>query len=325
MVGVTGLGSLPGTDFPAAVAMTFDELVLPYLPELPARGPHATMIARGAATLAGIDSEFTVSGWRLAPRPGGDLRRARALLRDDLDRLAETVGDYEGPLRVGVAGPWTLAAALELPRGGRVLADTGARRDLVAALREGTDTLLREVRRRLPGAEPSLQLDEPSLPAVLGGGIPSPGGYFRVRAIDEQEAFTALRSWSPAEGCDAATVVHCCAPGLPVRSLLQATGLRGVCLDAAMVGAGDIDDLAAVLDGGHALLLGVTDSPATTVSQSVERAWRVLKELDPGPELADVLTVTPACGLAGWPLTAARTVWRTLTEVAGRLEDRLTS
>jgi hypothetical protein len=44
MVGITGVGSLPGTDFAAAVRRVFDTLGeaehgIPHLPELPARGP----------------------------------------------------------------------------------------------------------------------------------------------------------------------------------------------------------------------------------------------------------------------------------------------
>ena len=50
MVAVTGVGSLPGTDFPAALRLVFDVLAeaeagWPHLPELPARGPAAAMIA----------------------------------------------------------------------------------------------------------------------------------------------------------------------------------------------------------------------------------------------------------------------------------------
>ena len=37
MTGVTGLGSLPGTDVGAAVRLALEDADLPWLPELPAR------------------------------------------------------------------------------------------------------------------------------------------------------------------------------------------------------------------------------------------------------------------------------------------------
>ncbi|WP_028708592.1 hypothetical protein [Propionicicella superfundia] len=322
MVAVTGLGSLPGTDYPGAVAMTFEDVPVPYLPELPARGPHATMIARGAAVLSGLDAELTTSGWQLSATPGPDLRRARALLRDDLDMLAESVPDYAGPLRIPVAGPWTLIASLDLPRGGRALADSGARRDVAASLRQGTADLLREVARRLPGVEPRLQLDEPSLPAVLAGGIPTPGGFFRVRAVDRSEAFGVLATWSGGEDA-VATVVHSCAPGLPIWPLLQATGLTGVSVDVSTLTSSDLDDLAAAVDAGREMLLGVVGDAATDVPTAVARAWSVLRELGAGPEAGERLGVTPACGLASWRPADVRQVWRTLREVAKHMEERL--
>lgn len=325
MVDVTGLGSLPGTDFPAAVRMTFDEVGVPYLPELPARGPHASMLARGAASLAGLNAELTTSGWRLSASPGPDLRRARALLRDDLDMLAESVPDHSGVLRVSLVGPWTLSAGLERPRGGSVLSDVGARRDIAASLQQGSADLLDEIARRLPAATVTLQLDEPSLPAVLGGTIPTAGGLFALRAIDEAEAFGALRGWAGElpGGRTPPTVLHCCAPGLPLWRLLRDTGLRGVCVDLAMLRTTDVDALAAALDAGHDLFLGVVGEPTTDARQAISAAWALLSQLSPGPDLATRLTVTPACGLATWDPASARSVWRTLGRVALDLDERL--
>lgn len=327
MVDVTGLGSLPGTDFVGAVGMTFERVPVPYLPELPARGPHAGMVGRGAAVLVGIATELTSSGWRITDTPGADLRRARTLLRDDLDRLQETVPDYVGRLRIPLIGPWTLAAALDLPRGGRALADAGARRDLAGSLLQGSAELVAEIARRLPGAELELQLDEPSLPAVLGGGIPTAGGLFRVREIDPVEAYPTLGRWaSPLPGGDLVpTVVHCCAAGLAIWELLRGTGLAGVAIDLAQLGKGDIDDLAAAADAGHSLLLGVTGEPADRPQPLVERAWRVLRELGPSPELGERVGITPACGLAGWSRADAGNIWRVLREAAGELAERLAS
>ncbi len=43
----SGIGSWPGTDLADALKITFAECPdLPYLPELPARGPHTALIGR---------------------------------------------------------------------------------------------------------------------------------------------------------------------------------------------------------------------------------------------------------------------------------------
>ena len=59
----SGIGSWPGTDLADALKITFAECPdLPYLPELPARGPHAAMIGRGTALLTGLGVELTSLG-----------------------------------------------------------------------------------------------------------------------------------------------------------------------------------------------------------------------------------------------------------------------
>nr|NLI50657.1 methionine synthase [Propionibacterium sp.] len=50
MTGATGLGSLPGTDAAAAARLALEHAGpgwLPWLPELPARGPWAGLVGRG--------------------------------------------------------------------------------------------------------------------------------------------------------------------------------------------------------------------------------------------------------------------------------------
>jgi hypothetical protein len=59
----------------------------PHLAELPNRGPGADMIGRAAALLVDIPTEITPRGWRIAERPGRDLRRARSYLSADLDAI----------------------------------------------------------------------------------------------------------------------------------------------------------------------------------------------------------------------------------------------
>jgi methionine synthase II (cobalamin-independent) len=319
----TGIGSLPGTDPDEAVRVVFGELPeLPHLPELPARGVGADMIGRSAALLVDLPVEVAPTGWRMTARPGRDLRRARDLLARDLDALAVVAGDYTGPLKVQVAGPWTLAAAVELASGHRVLTDHGAARDLAASLAEGVRQHLAEVAIRVPGAVPVVQLDEPSLPAALAGSLPTASSYGTVRAVDAvvaEQALGAVVTAAPA----GSRVVHCCAASVP-WSLLRGAGVDAVSVDAELLTVSDYDAVGEAVEAGVTLWLGVV--PALGAPVSLDRArdritglWRELG-FAPG-RAASSLVATPSCGLAGADPARIRQVLRTVRDVGRSLLD----
>ena len=191
----TGVGSHPGEDHFEAMRMVFGEVPgLPYLPELPARGVGADMVGRTAALLVELPVEVQPSGWRFADRPGRDHQRAG---RPPPARPRRAGGDRPtttpGPLKLQVCGPWTLAASIELRHGDKMLVrpGSGARPDRVAGRRGSRDTCA-EVRRRLPGVtEIVLQLDEPGLPGVLAGTVPTASG---LRAAGRRGAGGGWRS-----------------------------------------------------------------------------------------------------------------------------------
>lgn len=312
MVSFTGLGSLPGTDVAAAARMTFDKVPeLPYLPELPARGPWAGLIGRGLGLPTGLPAEYAAGEWRLTDAPGMDQRRARATWRDDLEQLAEATEGYTGRFKVQVTGPWTLAASLGVAHTGRVLADPGARHDLAQAIAEGVGELLADLTRRLPSLELVLQIDEPSLPAVVAGAVPTPGGFFRHRAIDLPEVSSAL-GWITAEparrGLSVTTVLHSCAPwhgGWPVTALLNAdstaAGFGALSVDLDQLGPADWDPLAQAADTGAGIYLGCLPTrgkPRPLGIDAVRR--RALTAIERIGAHAGQLVLTPACGLAGW-------------------------
>jgi hypothetical protein len=320
----TGVGSLPGTDFGEAVRLVFGELPdFPHLPELPDRGPGADMIGRGAVFLTDLHVDLQPSGWRLVDRGGVDERRARDLLARDLDALEETAADYVGPLKLQAAGPWTLAASLERVRGDRALADAGARRDLAASLAEGLGEHVTAVSKRVPGATVCLQLDEPSMPAVLAGTVPSTVGYKTVAAIEESAATELLRVvFDSVVAAGGVPMVHCCGRRPPI-GVFRAAGARAVNVDVAQLDPSDDDAIGVAVEDNTCLLLGLLPAigPGVppVVRDVVAPARGLWRRLGFSPErLAHIVVVTPACGLAGasegWVRTALR-----LARQAGRV------
>jgi hypothetical protein len=256
----TGVGSMPGTEPLGAMRLIFDELPdLPHLAELPNRGLGADMIGRTAALLIELPVDATPRGWRLADRPGRDLRRAQSLLARDLDVLEEVADGYQGTVKIQVCGPWTLAARIELTRSQEpALADLGAVGDLTASLAEGIAAHVADVRKRVPGAEVLLQLDEPALPAVLAGTVPSASGLNRLRAIETADAETGLRTVLSA--ARAPGLVHCCAASVPL-GIIRAAGAGGAGIDLGQLRQEEEEMLAEAVEAGLGIFLGAV--PAT--------------------------------------------------------------
>lgn len=290
---ITAAGSLPGTDFRGALSALTELLpeLLP-LPELPARGPGSDMVGRAIGLIDGLGFDVQPAGWRLSSHPGRDQRRAAAQWRHDLDDAEELLQGFDGTLKVGVAGPWTLASTIERPMGDRLLADHGARRELAEALAEAVTALRGVLARRLPAATVVVQIDEPALLAVREGQIPTASGFSRHRRIDPPELSAALKPL--ADGA----ILHCCAPGRWLE-VARSSGFQSVSVDAKLI---NLDELGQWLDEDRSLVLGVVDTATATV-QSVDEligtTLRILRELQVGDPGAAVALGT-ACGLAGW-------------------------
>jgi methionine synthase II (cobalamin-independent) len=298
---------------------------LPFLPELPARGPGADMVGRTAALLVDLHVDLQPGGWRFVDRPGHDSARTAALWHQDLDELAEAFDGYAGDLKVQVTGPWTLAAGIELNRGDKAVADQGALRDLVGSLAEGVRRHVAEVQRLVPGASVVLQVDEPSLPAVLAGRLPTASGYGHLRAVDPQTAMSGLREVLAAAPDGAATVVHCCDPAIPLP-LLRATGVGAVALDVTSLTPARWESIAATVESGVQLYAGClpTDGSGTVrwATDLVVRGW---SDAGMSPQgLADI-TATPTCGLPGLTPEGARRVLQSAVDVAAEWSQRAES
>lgn len=302
----TGIGSMPGDDardYAEAVRVVLGELPhLAHLPELPGRGAVANLTGRGLAVMASLGADLQPAGWRLTDAPGIDQRRARSLLAQDLDALEEQAQGYAGVFKIQVAGPWTLAATVEKPRGDKILSDHGGRRDLAQALAEGLRGHIADVRRRVANASEILvQIDEPALPAVLAGSIRTASGFGRHRTIHPPEASEAME-WVTTAVVEAGGVpiVHSCAADFPI-ALMRGAGAQGVSVDLDLIDAASYDALGEAAEAGDWLLLGAVPALAPTEEPDetsvTERMLRLLDMLglEPGPRLV----VTPSCGLAG--------------------------
>jgi methionine synthase II (cobalamin-independent) len=325
----TGVGSMPGTDPAEAVAVVLGELPgLPNLPELPARGPGADLTGRTASLLVGLAVEITTSGWRFAARPGRDQRRASGFLQQDLDALEQAAGGLDSALKIGVCGPWTLAATIELSRSQNpALADPGAVSDLAESLAEGVAAHVAEVRKRVPAAPVLLQLDEPALPAVLAGTVPTASGLNRIPAVDPTVAVAALRT--VLEAAKAFAIVHCCAPSIPFH-IVRDCGAGGIGFDLSLLRRDEEDGLAETVESGLGILAGVMKTsvkrdlpPGSAAPRDAAAAvielWRRIGL--PDRTLAEQVVITPACGLAGESPAGARDALARCREAARILPE----
>ncbi|MBW4716566.1 methionine synthase [Saccharothrix obliqua] len=298
----TGIGSLPGVDPLEAARIVLGELPdLPHLPELPARGVGADVIGRTAGLLVDLPVEVVASGYRTAAHPGRDHRRAVDLLRHDLDAFEEAAdGLAPATVKIQAAGPWTLTANVELARGHRVLTDRGALREFAESLTEGLNRHVAEVAKRT-GARVLVQLDEPSLPAVLRGLLPTPSKLGTVPAVPEPEARAVLES--VIEGVAADVVVHCCAPRPPI-SLLRGAGARAVAFDVSVLDPALWDEVGEAWEERATLFLGLTPSTDPGRPADLRGVARPALELVdrlgfPRAILGTHAVPTPSCGLAG--------------------------
>ena len=322
----TGIGSLPGVNADEATRIVAGELAdLPHVVELPERGPGADMIGRTMAMLAGVAPDLSVEttpvGWRFSAAPGRVMQRARSWLAEDLD-AAEQYYAGSSVVKTQVCGPWTLAAGVELRNGERAVRDFGACREIAAALADAVDGHVRDVMRRIPGAQVIVQVDEPSLPAVLAGGISTASGIATYRAVDAPVAQGHL-----AAVCESIRDVgvigwaHCCAARPPIQ-LLRHAGFTGI--EVPIHTEGVEESLGQSLDQGATLALGVVNPLAMSGDQrdASRAASGILRQLSrwgfTHESVADTVVLTPTCGLAGAAPEQVRAIYRSLRE-AGRL------
>ncbi|MBT1002992.1 hypothetical protein KIH31_10270 [Paenarthrobacter sp. DKR-5] len=330
-VTATAAGPWPGTDVPEATRAIRGELGsphLPFLPELPARGPGADAVGRTASVLVDLPVDLQPHGWRLVPHPGRDSRRGASLLASDINVLADTAGTEEQPareLKLQLRGPLSLAANLYLHSGERVLLDAGARRELADSLAAGLADHLRVAAAAVPGARLVLQLDEPELESVLAGTVPTASGYRTLRAVARAEVAAAWERVLEAARTAGAAEVALIVPAAG-RSLELAFASSADAAGCAVEGlpAAQWETVAGAVESGKLFWAGVVAAGAAAPPQvsalvaAVEGPWRRLGL--PVTALPSV-RLTTAGGLEHFAPSAARQVLTRLTATADALDQ----
>lgn len=342
-VTATALGSWPGSDPLEATRIIRGELGEPHLPflvELPHRGPGADALGRTAALLVDLAVDLQPHGWRLVSRPGKDHRRAVSLLGQDLNALADVVGAEDSPggqLKISLRGPLSLAAGLYLHNGERALADAGARRELLQSLIAGAVDFVARARTAAPDAGIVVQLDEPDIAGVLGGTIPTASGYRTLRSVPAAEvssAWTQLIEALTAAGAEQ-TILRLpetgrsavLRPGAQTPfALALGAGADGTALPAAGLTGADWEAAAEAVESGKALWLGILPEPAGNgeprqVKALVEDVLRPWNKIGLPAAALPALRLTPAGELALVSPSSARSMLTRLTQAAQALSQ----
>ncbi|SPF67170.1 5-methyltetrahydropteroyltriglutamate-homocysteine S-methyltransferase [Propionibacterium ruminifibrarum] len=321
----TALGSFAGRDYAACCRAVLGELEhRAPLPELPARGPGADMIGRSACLLPEMPVDLSPAGWRLCQGSSLIAARARRMLADDREIFIETMQGWSGIPAITVAGPLTLAACIDLPRGGRAIGDAGASHDIAQSWQVGVGDFLHEIV-RLTGRAFAVQIDEPCLAQVLDGDVSDESGRHRLPPVDAQEARRVLaESVETARSGGDQVVLHCCADD-PHLDVLGGAGADALSLDVRDWGRDRWDELAqwCSADPARRLWLGLVgadedDLGARAIARRFSQARAHLDLAEGSPRL-DGWAITPACGLASATGTGQWQILRDLVRVAADL------
>ncbi|ALE06683.1 hypothetical protein AL755_16475 [Arthrobacter sp. ERGS1:01] len=352
-IGATALGPWPGTDPVEAAKVSLGIFTPPHLPslvELPARGIGSDAVGRTAALLVELPVDVQPYGWRFVDRPGNDHRRAVSALSTDINVLADVAGAAElqpAELKLQLVGPFSLAAVIHLHYGERALRDYGARRDVAQSLAAGLTAHVEKVRAAVPGAELTLQIDEPDIAAALAGTIPTASGYRTLRSIPGSEL---RQSWSAFVQSARDAGIAKVAINLPVPARGQANpmadperdaaetaswrkalelalecGIDAIALPLHHLDTGHWEQLAGAVESGTSIWAGAVPVRAGQLPPSysalVERVMRPWHGLGLPESSLNRLRITPESGLAALSPVEAREVVNRTLEVADALSE----
>ena len=149
-----------------------------------------------------------------------------------------------------------------------------------------------------------VQLDEPGLPGVLAGAVPTASGLRRVAAVDDSVAADGLRTVLDATG--APSVVHCCATEIPFNCITKSRA-TAVSFDLSLLRRSQEDAFGEAVESEVGMFIGAVPAAGTAAPASAEAAARQtatdvirlwLRIGLAADRLAGQVVLTPACGLA---------------------------
>ena len=180
-----------------------------------------------------------------------------------------------------------------------------------------------------------VQADEPALPAVIAGEVPTASRLNRLRSPEPADLETHLGSIVSA--ARAFTLVHCCALSVPF-GIIKGAGADGVGCDLGTLARTAEDGLAEAVEAGLGIVAGVIPAtgtpgapeppPAGRAARVVTALWqrlgwpvaRVKGEGEAGGVPAQVV-LAPACGMAGATPSYARAAMERCREAARLLPE----
>ncbi|MEY2635192.1 MAG: hypothetical protein RIS75_1132 [Actinomycetota bacterium] len=303
-----GLGSMPGTSAHESLGIITDTVTdLVHVPELPARGPGGEMVGRTVGLLHRVDDGFSIettpSGWRIARGENRIMRRANSWLNEDIDELEAVAHEHSGFLKMQIAGPWTLAASIEMINGHRIINDFGAVQDYAQGISAAVSLFLKDARRRFPHASWVIQIDEPWIGGVLRGEVPTRTGRGSLPPVDGQTVQQLLTNISESiHTQDAVAWIHTCANQPPLELMVKA-GFDGISVDMSQLRNGDEEFITDMWDKNVVLIAGLDTAHKGSQSNAaralldpvVDLARKVSAPLD---SLKNYLNISPTCGLA---------------------------
>ncbi|PRA01506.1 hypothetical protein CQ010_02690 [Arthrobacter sp. MYb211] len=304
---VTSFCQFPGQDPLEIHKVIRGELGEPNLavfPQLVDRGMGSDALGRSASMVSDMGFDLQPHGWRIGVTDGIDARRARSLLRSDENLLADVIGAEKKPatrLKISTLGPWSLAAGLYLQHGERILIDHGARRDVLEAYADGVKQQLLRMRGSTTIQRFTVQLDEPQLPAVLDGALPTASGYRTLRSIPRQEVREVysrfVQTLAEVEGTQIVVNLPSADEQWIKRvDILHQAGVQGYVIDPARMDHRSWERVAALVETGAQIYLQLLEpgKRAPGVVDGVNKVLRPWRQLGLPLTQLGQLTLMPA-------------------------------
>lgn len=306
----TSVGSFPGTDSLAAARWSLLETPEFWtVPELPDRGPGSEMIGRTLGMLAGISDYFyaglSPTGWELASGATRAITRAQSFLAEDFERVESVYisdpGVFSNAAKISVVGPLTLSASVGRSQAENLIVDVAAVFDVAQALGEVVHNLISEMRRRYSGVrDVVVQIDEPLLASVLGGGLKNRASTAPLRSWTRAEAVEVLAIVvAAAHAVEASVAFHGCTTTVEFDVMLRSRVDLMMC-PMSLIRDSAFDRLAESFDAGVGAVFGIDvggygmSDVGLIMGDVLEKTRRIGI---PDTEVAQYVSVSPECGL----------------------------